>query len=86
MIGRMGAVETVKYFDDSYTRLVRMRDGKPFEFCARGRPWEKSDEPALAKQIEALTGYRVRFGQWEHLYPYNPMEDECRVPLTVVDD
>ena len=82
----MAPDETLKYFDDSYARLVKLRDGKPYEFNARGRPYEKSDEPALAKEIEALTGYRVRFGAWEHLNAYNPLEDECRVPLTIVDD
>ncbi len=86
MIWGMASEETMKYFDDSYSRLVRLRDGKPYEFNSRGRPWEKSQEPALAKEIEALTGYRVRFGTWEYLYPYNPMEDECRVPLTIVED
>ena len=40
----------------------------------------------MAKEIEALTGYRVRFGAWEHLYPYNPLEEECRVPLTIIED
>jgi hypothetical protein len=82
----MASDETVAYFDDSRSRLVKLRDGKPYEFNARGRPWEKSEEPALAKEIEALTGHRVHFGTWEHLFPYNPIEEECRVPLTVVDD
>jgi hypothetical protein len=77
--------EETKYFDDSYSRLVKLRDGKPYEFGARGRPYPKSDEPALAKEIEALTGYRVAFGAWEHLFEYNPLDEECRVPLTVVE-
>ena len=82
----MASEETTKYFDDSHSRLVMLRDGKPYEFGARGRPYEKSEEPALAKEIEALTGYAVRFGTWEHLYPYNPLDEECRVPLTVIEE
>jgi hypothetical protein len=77
--------ETMKYFDDSYSRVVRLRDGKPFEYSQRGGPRNKSEEPALAQEIEALTGYRVQLGEWEHLYPYNPLDEESRVPLTVIE-
>ena len=76
--------ETLKYFDDSYSRLVKLRAGKPFEFGAQGAPYDKSQEPELAEQIFALTGYHVRFGEWEDLFPYNPRERECRVPLEIV--
>lgn len=53
-----------KYFDDSYAQLVYLEDGVPVQFCSLGAPRSKSEEPALAAQIERLTGKRVRFGTW----------------------
>jgi len=79
------AADVHKYFDDSYSRGVTLRDGKPVLFWAQGRPFDASEEPALAREIEALTGHRVRFGVWEHLSDYNPREESCQVELFVDD-
>jgi hypothetical protein len=80
----MGATEN-KYFDDGYAELVQLEDGVPTRYCSLARR-SRQDEAALGKRIEALTGFVVRFGEWEQLEPVGrDFESASEVALFVVE-
>ncbi|MBX3159711.1 MAG: hypothetical protein KF773_27320 [Deltaproteobacteria bacterium] len=71
-----------RYFDDSYSELVVVRDGVPVAYRAMGGP-RPSDEARIAARIRELTGHAVTFGAWVFHDSPNPYDRDCEVPLHV---
>lgn len=77
--------DELKYFDDSRSSGVTLRDGKPIQYWSRADPPGAAEQAELAERIRALTGHAVRFGSWKRLSEENPLEQSSEVPLTVID-
>ena len=78
--------EKLAYFDDSYSSGVTLVDGKPVKYWSRADPPTRDEDLRdLADRIQELTGHRVRFGAWERLFEFNPLDACSEVPLVVID-
>lgn len=76
--------DAYKYFDGGYGEGVELVDGKPVRYFSLARR-TRDDEPALAERIAALTGHRVRFGEWQQFEPVGrDLESASEVELFVI--
>lgn len=76
--------EKLVYFDDSYSAGVTLVDGQPVKYWSRADPPSSEEEArAIRQRIFALTGHRVRFGEWQKLFEHNPLDACSEVPLTI---
>jgi hypothetical protein len=74
----------IRHFDESWCDGVTLRDGKPVQYWSLAKPRSKEEEPALAERIFALTGFRVRFGEWVEVMG-DPRDGGAEVELFVVE-
>jgi hypothetical protein len=75
-----------KYFDESFMELVVTMNGKPVQYCSVARR-TRADETTLRARIEALTGFRVTFGEWRQFEPVGKdFESSSEIDLFVEED
>jgi hypothetical protein len=75
----------LKYWPDrGYCDVLELEDDRPVRFSSLMDIPTPAQAAELAARIEALTGYAVRFGEWEEVLG-DPRDGRSTVELFVVD-
>jgi hypothetical protein len=74
----------LKYWGDDYGEVVEMVDGRPVRYSSLGGIPGPEAAVELAVRIRQLTGFAVRFGEWEEVAG-DPRDGQSTVALFVVE-